>query len=143
LTFLENTAPAKPRPDQSPASDMSGRLIWEYLSLVWTYNTERRQQTDPAAEPHWDFWECMYVWRPGAEKAEVYDTREPDAEGRKPKVPDVVNGLGAEGWEMVGFESDRSRVQRSTTHGLQGWNWPPVGDPVRRRYFFKRPVAQG
>jgi hypothetical protein len=122
---------------------MSGLSTWEYLSLIWTYNTERRQQKDPDAEPHWDFWECTYVWRPDAEEAETYDAREPDEQGRKPKLFDLVNKLGAEGWEMVGFESDRSRVHRSTTHGLQGWNYSPVGDPVRRRFFFKRPIAQG
>lgn len=122
---------------------MNAPCAWEYLTLVWAYNTERREQADPAAEPHWDFWECMYIWRPRAEKAETYDSREPDEHGRKPTVLDLSNKLGAEGWEMVGFESDRNRVHRSTTHGLQGWDYSPVGDPVRRRYLFKRPIVQG
>jgi hypothetical protein len=121
---------------------MNTRQAWEYLTLIWSYNCEQRQQADPAADPHWDFWECMYVWRPEAETAETYDTRKPDDQGQKPSVLGLSNALGAEGWEMVGFESDRSRVSRSTSQGLQGWGTMPLSDPIRRRYFFKRPIVR-
>lgn len=121
---------------------MTTRCAWEYLSLIWTYNCKRLPEADVTPEKQWEFWECMYVWRPGAEKPETYDAREPDEHGRTCDVLSIFNILGAEGWELVGFETDRSRISRSAP-GLQGWGSTPIGDPIRRRYFFKRQIIHG
>lgn len=117
---------------------MNTPLTWEYLTLVWTSNMGRREP-NAAGKPQWEFWECMNIWRPGAEKSEVHDTRKLDEQGRKPNVLDLLNRLGAEGWELVSVEADRSKIIRSSSHSLQGFEFMPVSDPVRRRYFFKRP----
>jgi hypothetical protein len=114
---------------------------WEYLSVVWTYNCKALDASEQTPDKQWEFWESMYVWRPGAEKPETFDTRKPDEQGRKPDVLSVLNALGAEGWELASSEVDRNRVSRSSGTGLQGWGTTPIGDGIRRRYFLKRPLA--
>ena len=53
----------------------------------------------------------------------------------------VLNELGAEGWELVSEEADRSYVSRSDSSPIQGWGGSPISNPIRKRWTFKRPAA--
>ena len=114
---------------------------WEYLSLVWAYEAEKQETPDfslrldkihPVKE-EWIYKEEYRIWRAGAEEGELCSSEDGSS---PPSFIQILNELGAEGWELVGFEAVRSRIGKA-----QGWS--EVGYPVRRVWMFKRPVETG
>lgn len=126
---------------------------WQYLTLSWTYSAEQRtlisgppglatsEVAAPGEATYWYFWETFYIWRPGAEKAETRDGWASDKKEKFLSTMQVLNELGAEGWELVSEEADRSYVSRSDSSPIQGWGGSPISNPIRKRWTFKRPAA--
>jgi hypothetical protein len=111
---------------------------WEYLNLSWAYRAEKIEGVPPTplerklgADPAWIYSQEFYVRRPGAtEPEEIFD----GDSGAAPHFSSILNELGAEGWELVGFESSSNRVGKSL-------GWSEVGYPVARNWVFKRRAA--
>jgi hypothetical protein len=91
---------------------------WEYLALIWwwtfTWNEATKSGSTQAG---------YHLWRPGTSEPENFDA--------STSWLDLVNGLGAEGWELV------SAVVPSSIVG-QEQGWPKASRPIRRHYIFKR-----
>ena len=133
---------------------MTGLQQWEYLTVVWTYSAEQRTRALESSgveawaaeaaseETYWHFWETFYIWRPGAEKAETRDGWASDKKEKPLSTTQVLNDLGAEGWELVSEETDRSYVSRSQSSPIQGWGGSPISNPIRKRWTFKRQARQ-
>ena len=103
---------------------MSGR--WEYLVVDWSLTA-----TAPVApSTAWAFVGTFQIARPGAASAE---TRTYDAALVSTMAFDLLNELGAEGWELVS-----NVVGRSAATAAQGYQ--TVGVPIASTQIFKRPA---
>jgi hypothetical protein len=108
---------------------------WEYATMSYTYAVRPREGTTEA-EGRWAYKEDIYVWLPGAEKAvhhPVRDTEDETVSG--PNRLDVLNELGAEGWELVDRESTGSAAGK-TAYGWSEGSWP-----ITIVWTLKRPVT--
>ena len=105
------------------------RERWEYLTVVWVYSAKKLSQ-DPAKH-EFAFKKDLFIWHPGAGEADVrplWSSADADVVGN---CLDVLNELGAEGWELV------TEVVMDSTVGPRE-DWGEVGYPVRQRWLFKR-----
>ena len=99
---------------------------WEYLVVAWSLTA-----TPPAsAADAWRLDGTFQISRPGVPGAEArrYDGSQATALGF-----DLLNELGAEGWELVS-----NTVERSTVSAAQGYQ--TAGVPIAWTQIFKRPV---
>lgn len=111
---------------------------WEYLSLVWAYEAEELEAPDLLPRhrvpsdlmERWIYKSEYRIWRAGSEEGELCASGD---DSSPPPLLQILNELGGEGWELVGFEVVRSRIGKA-----QGWS--EVGYPVRRVWMFKRPT---
>jgi hypothetical protein len=113
---------------------------WEYLSFSLQKKVEKK--TKPALsepfleeveEEYWFYTNTIYIWRPGVEKAEerlAWMTGDSDS---RTDPLQVLNELGAEGWELVDRVVLGSAVGKS-----QGWN--TAGWPIETVWTMKREV---
>ena len=104
---------------------MSAR--WEYLVVAWTLTA-----TAPLYEgASWQLVATYSILRPGGADIEtrIYDGAEPSSLGFE-----LLNELGAEGWELV-----NSVVERSALAPAQGYD--TAGAPIATTHTFKRPRA--
>lgn len=95
---------------------------WEYMIVSWV------SRRIPVKH---DF----YIWRPGQAKAEIrhqWSEKDPEAEG--PHSGDLLNELGAEGWELV------SDVVTESAVGTTQSGWDRGGFPIKREWTLKRRV---
>ena len=100
---------------------------WEYLVVAWNLTA-----TPPtAASEAWGLVGSFQISRPGAEGVE---TRTYDATRVSTVAFDLLNELGAEGWELATHV-----VERSTVTQAQGYE--TVGVPVASTQIFKRPAG--
>jgi hypothetical protein len=102
---------------------------WEYMSVIWVNSVEEVSR-DPVK---YGWANDLYIWRPGAEEAErlpEWSSRDKSVTG--PSELDVLNELGAEGWELVGREVLDSVVGKLSS------GWSEGGFPVRTRATLKR-----
>jgi len=109
--------------------------LWEYMSFRWTYAIAPQAGT-VESERKWAYKEDIYIWHPGAEKAEHRPVRDSaDSRISGPRPLDVLNELGAEGWELV---------ETSVTGSAVGpkYGWDEASFPVERGWTLKRPVAR-
>jgi hypothetical protein len=109
---------------------MTGR--WEYLMVVWTYEAIMLPRSAPNAKLKWRFKRDFYIWRPGAAESDhrpVYDSEDKEVSG--PNGLEILNELGAEGWELAGETISESIVGKR-------FGWPEAGHPVRREWTLKR-----
>lgn len=111
---------------------------WEYLNLTWTYEAEKIEVPEflpihrvQPPEPKWIYKEEFRIRRPGTTESEQLHSGNT---GSTPHFSSVLNDLGAEGWELVGFEATASRVGKYL-------GWSEVGYPVARNWVFKRRVS--
>jgi hypothetical protein len=105
----------------------------EVHDLAWTYDAIRL--TEPG-DPDWRFKEDLWIYRPGATESEqlpVSDTGNKKVSG--PDLLEVLNELGAEGWELI------TETTRESTIGKRR-GWPDSGHPIVRQWTLKRPAAQ-
>ena len=105
---------------------------WEYLMIVWEY--EAISLPGPTDNSKWRFKRDFYIWRPGATESDhrpVSDTDDKELSG--PTVLELLNELGAEGWELVSATESESIIGRRR-------GWPETGYPVRREWTLKRLV---
>jgi hypothetical protein len=104
---------------------MSAR--WEYLVLSWAMTA-----TPPdAVSENWRLEASFHIFRPGAASAETrtYDGTQASTLGFQ-----LLNELGAEGWEMVS-----SVVERTAVAPAQGYQ--TAGVPIATTQIFKRPAV--
>jgi hypothetical protein len=98
---------------------------WEYLVVAW--NLTASAPTAPGEA--WRLEGVFQISRPGAVvETRRYDGAQPSALGFE-----LLNDLGAEGWEMIS-----SVVERSTVAPAQGYQ--TAGVPIASTQVFKRPV---
>ena len=100
---------------------------WEYLVLSWAMTA-----TPPdAMSESWRLEASFHIFRPGAAAAETrtYDGTQASTLGFQ-----LLNELGAEGWEMVS-----SVVERTAVAPAQGYQ--TAGVPIATTQIFKRPAA--
>lgn len=89
--------------------------VWQYGQLTITVDTRTPVPTRTV------------LWRgPGA-------TNENDLSESEQSVLELLNKLGADGWELAGIEEDRKGGSRGTDWGA---TWSLVA------YIFKRPCAE-
>jgi hypothetical protein len=100
---------------------------WEYLVVAWTLTAT--PSADPA-EP-WTLDGAFHISRPGVSGAE---TRRYDGTQASTLGFELLNELGAEGWELVS-----NTVDRSTVAPAQGYQ--TAGAPIATTQIFKRPAA--
>ena len=102
------------------------RARWEYLVVAWSLTA-----TAPIAPSEaWGFVGTFHISRPGVSGAE---TRTYDAALVSTMAFDLLNELGAEGWELVS-----NVVERSAVTSAQGYQ--TVGVPITSTQIFKRPT---
>ena len=102
------------------------RTRWEYLIVAWSLTA-----TPPASPSEaWTLEGAFHISRPGAYGAETsrYDGAHASSLGF-----DLLNELGADGWELVGNTVERSAV--APTQGYQ-----TAGAPIATTQIFKRPA---
>lgn len=103
---------------------MSAR--WEYLVLSWAMTA-----TPPDdVSNEWRLEASFHIFRPGAPSAETrtYDGTQPSTLGFE-----LLNELGAEGWELVS-----NVVERTAVAPAQGYQ--TAGVPIATTQIFKRPA---
>ena len=103
---------------------MSAR--WEYLVLSWAMTA-----TPPdAMSDEWRLEASFHIFRPGALSAETrtYDGTQPSTLGFE-----LLNELGADGWELVS-----NVVERTAVAPAQGYQ--TAGVPIATTQIFKRPA---
>jgi hypothetical protein len=99
--------------------------------IVWMY--EAIPLPSPPDQSKWRFKKDFYIWEPGASEADhrpVSDTEDEEVEG--PNSLELLNELGAKGWELVETSAGE------TTLGKR-YGWPEVAYSVRREWTLKRP----
>ena len=99
---------------------------WEYLVVAWNLTA-----TPPApGEANWRLDGAFQISRPGVQGAQTrrYDGATPTTLGF-----DLLNELGAEGWELVS-----NVVERTAVAPAQGYQ--TAGVPVATTQIFKRPA---
>jgi len=99
---------------------------WEYLVLSWAMTA-----TPPdAVSNDWRLEASFHIFRPGAVTAETrtYDGTQPATLGFE-----LLNELGAEGWELVS-----NVVERTAVAPAQGYQ--TAGVPIATTQIFKRPA---
>ena len=100
---------------------------WEYLVVAWSLTA-----TPPAPPAEaWGFTGTFHISRPGVAGAE---TRTYDAALASTMAFDLLNELGADGWELVS-----NVVERSAVTSAQGYQ--TVGVPITSTQIFKRPAS--
>ena len=86
---------------------------WEYALLVWNYSVAPRKGTEPS-DNDWVYKRDFYIWRPGAEEADhraVMDSEDESVSG--PSLTEILNELGAEGWELIDTRDTGSLVGKT------------------------------
>jgi len=102
------------------------RTRWEYLTVAWNLIA-----TPPAVQGEsWKLEGALQISRPGTPGV---DTRRYDAASPNTLAFDVLNELGADGWELVSHV-----IERSTVAPAQGYE--TAGVPIASTQIFKRPV---
>ena len=99
---------------------------WEYLVVAWSLTAT----PPPEASEAWGLQGVFQISRPGT--AEV-ETRRYDGARSSALGFELLNELGAEGWELVSNTVERSAV--APTQGYQ-----TAGVPIASTQIFKRPV---
>ena len=100
---------------------------WEYLTVAWSLTAT---PPVPPAEA-WGFAGTFQISRPGVSGTE---TRTYDAALVSNAAFDLLNELGADGWELVS-----NVVERSAVTAAQGYQ--TVGVPITSTQIFKRPAS--
>jgi hypothetical protein len=102
---------------------------WEYMSVVWRYSTAKR------AEKKRTWRQELTITRPDQDGEIRLVWTSPSTDEAKTSVLDVLNELGAEGWELVAETVLDSEIF-ARLHG-----WESVGSPVLMKYLLKRLAA--
>lgn len=95
---------------------------WEYAVIEWWSVAERREG---AGSEGWSYTTTYRIVRPGEAPEELPPRR---------TIIDVLNDLGAEGWELVNTTIQHSRVG-------EVFGWIEASSPVYQTWLLKRPTA--
>ncbi|HEX5594042.1 MAG TPA: hypothetical protein VFX35_11925 [Solirubrobacterales bacterium] len=122
---------------------------WEYLVLVQEKKVEKRTRPmepdpddpfsrwamtgEPEEEEYFHYIHTFFIWRPGSREAEEREGWSSDNQKRG-GYPDILNELGAEGWELV------ERSTGSSVSGPSRLGWSGAAWPVEIVWTLKRPV---
>jgi hypothetical protein len=123
------------------------RERWEYATVAWTDKTKRITKADPEyhqlpakvqaqwEELGWNHYgwreQTYFIWFPGATKADERQAWRAGEDEYKVKFVDVMNELGADGWEAVTHVVQASAVGPNLGHD-------PAGYPIRAQVLLKR-----
>jgi hypothetical protein len=125
-------------------------MQWEYASIVWSNTLKKVTKADPEyerlspelrARAERDQWEyCWWreqkysIWLPSSTEAEIriaWVTGDTDYATR---LVDILNELGAEGWELA------SQVVSGSAMGVS-YGHETAGYPIETRTLLKRQIA--
>jgi hypothetical protein len=128
------------------------RQQWEYASVVWVDATRKITKADPeferlsdAVKREWSskewpyYWwseQTFYIWLPDAKESDKRLSWETTDDDYRETFLDVLNELGAEGWEVVSNNVRNSAMGRS--YGRETTSFP-----TRVHTLLKRPAAAG
>jgi len=106
--------------------------------VVWNYSIAPREGTVPS-DNDWVYKKDLYIWRPGATKADhrpVMDSEDKSVSG--PSLVEILNELGAEGWELIDTQQTGSVVGKTL-----GWyeGSYPISSTRTFRRSLKGPAA--
>lgn len=124
-------------------------IQWEYASVIWTDELRKVEPSDPdwaklpeekRREAERNSWRFLW-WRdqqysilvPGAEE-DIRPAWSTGDHGYRVRMVDVLNELGAEGWELV------SHVVRGSSMG-QSLGHETTGYPIQIQWLLKRPAS--
>ena len=104
---------------------------WEYLVVIWRETCQKLSE-DP---PEFEFKRELFVYRHGRAEPEQYLlwSSNGEEESSDRSMLQILNDLGAEGWELVTDALTESVIGYSSTTG-----WPEAGRPVLRQLICKR-----
>ncbi len=107
---------------------------WEYATLEFWASA--KQEERPSGVVRYVYLNDFYLRRPGDEEAEKREGwTSKDTADIKHRVLDLLNELGAEGWELVSDSVLRSGLNTV----VQGWD--NSSETVHRVLILKRPAA--
>jgi hypothetical protein len=116
----------------SPSPEMTER--WEYATVIWSLSVSKKEF--PVQGSEWAVRKDLHIWLPGTEQSDhrpISDSEDDSISG--PRNLDVMNELGADGWELACRETTGSAV------GISTYGWPEASFPVATTWHFKRPVT--
>lgn len=98
---------------------------WEYTAVSWAYTFDTEGPV-----PTWR--QTFSIHRAGqaTEERPYWSSETPDDTG--PSLLEILNELGAEGWELVNDTVNDSKIMD------ERGGWAEVGTPIARQYLFKR-----
>jgi hypothetical protein len=123
---------------------------WEYARVYFANEVRKVKNGDPewerlpvatvreAAEKEWKF--CWWIehrfeiWLPGSKDPEKRHSWSTGDDERATRWIDILNELGADGWELISLKIDSSAM--GPTHGRETTSYP-----VRESATLKRPAA--
>lgn len=118
---------------------------WEYASFVFVSWAKKEKVPSPPPRPgevppdspsfKWIYFRDWWLYLPGEDPEKHEEWRSDVPDETKINLLDLMNRVGAEGWELVSDTVLRSGVN------LQTVGWGTASEPLRRVLFFKRPTA--
>jgi hypothetical protein len=124
-------------------------IQWQYASIIWTSTSRKITARDPewqrlSADVHqqceqnnWQFYwwgeQTYKIWLPGIAKADTRLSWSTGDADHKTSHLDILNELGAEGWEVVSHIVKSSAMGPSLGHDTTGY-------PLRTDTILKRPI---
>lgn len=123
---------------------------WEYATVVWVDSAKKFLKSDPEygllspkIKAEWEkhdwsyYWwkeQAYYIWLPGAKEAETRLGWTTGDEDTRTNTLDILNELGAEGWEVV-----THLIRKSAMGPVLGRD--TAGYPIETQLVLKRPMA--
>jgi hypothetical protein len=123
---------------------------WEYASVLWSDTVRKITKVDPEyerlsseiqvewIEKKWTYYpwreQAYRIWLPGADKADVRHAWAPDDTDFRTNLLEILNELGADGWEVV------SHLVRASAMGSSRGR-DTAGFPTEQHTLLKRPVG--
>ena len=93
-------------------------------------------EVPPAPKYQWVYFREWWLYLPGEEPEKLEEWKSDAPDEIKIKLLDLMNRIGAEGWELVTDTVLRSGVNLHTV------GWGTASEPLRRVLFFKRPMKE-
>jgi hypothetical protein len=123
---------------------------WEYASVVWTSVSRKVTTADPewqrlSADVHqqceqnnWLFYwwheQTYFIWLPGVAEADTRLSWSTGDAAQKTSHLEILNELGAEGWEAVSYTVRSSAMGPNLGRDTAGF-------PIQTQTLLKRPIV--
>jgi hypothetical protein len=120
---------------------------WEYLRVVREQHIELRDPSGQVIEDHtvaqgadpknhFHHQHQFFIQRAGSDETEKRRGWESGATEGYTRLMDLLDELGADGWELIG---ETTTINRLNPIGTFGWTRTTVSQPLAQVWTFKRP----